>query len=339
MNRQKPAVTEKCPIGQMGKEAMVRKEKDSTVQSALRRQEALAWGENALRDARIADWKSDSWILYEYVTGMSRAKFLAESTQMMPRKEWERYQSLVQRRKKHIPVQHLTGEQQFMGLSFLVNEHVLIPRMDTEILAEQAEHYVKERMRRLEMSKEETAPKLQVLDVCTGSGCIAISLKKRNKNLCMTAVDISVQALQVAKENARRHGVEIRFEQSDLFGVFKQSEKYAQLPQFDLIVSNPPYIPSAVVDELEEEVRLHEPRLALDGTEDGLEFYKKITGQGGAFLKENGMLFFEIGHDQAEKVSRLLEETGFDQICVIKDLAGLDRVVCGIWRKKKCLIG
>lgn len=247
----------------------------------------------------------------------------------MPKREQAAYQELIQKRKEHIPVQHLTGEQEFMGLSFLVNEHVLIPRMDTEILVEQVERYARERLKQRKEMGIEKQPGLQALDLCTGSGCIAVSLKKRNESMDITASDVSLQALHLAKENARRHGVNIRFEQSDLFEVFKQSEKFAQFPQFDFIVSNPPYIPSAVVDLLDEEVRFHEPRLALDGAGDGLEFYKKITRQGGAFLKENGMLFFEIGHDQAKAVCALLEENGFEKIHVIKDLAGLDRVVYG----------
>lgn len=285
------------------------------------RWEILNWAEETLQRAGIVDWKSDSWILYEAVSGIRPIDFLLKKSERMPLEEVERYQNAVIKRTSHIPVQYITGEQDFMGLTFEVNEHVLIPRMDTEVLVLEVEKYIGQAK--------------NVLDMCTGSGCIAVSLKKRNEQLKVTAVDYSAHALEVAKKNSRNLGVEIDFYWSDLFEVFKQSKKDINSEQsenniqFDIIVSNPPYIPSKVIEGLDEEVRCHEPRMALDGTEDGLEFYRRITRESKEYLSSRGMLFYEIGHDQGKAVSDIMETEGFCDIQVIKDLAGLDRVVYG----------
>lgn len=276
------------------------------------RQDVLRWGEEKLQECGIADWKTDAWLLYEEVTGISRAMFFIKNKEMMPENEKEQYESLIRRRMEHVPLQYITGRQEFMGLEFQVDEHVLIPRFDTEVLVLEVEKYLPERHK--------------VLDMCTGSGCIAISLAKRNPQLEVSAVDYSAEALAVAMKNGENLGTSIRWYHSDLFECLRQQET---IETYDIIVSNPPYIPSAVVDGLDEEVRAHEPRMALDGTEDGLEFYRRITKESMEFLAENGMLFYEIGHDQAEEVSAIMQAEGFKNIQVIKDLAGLDRVVYG----------
>lgn len=219
-----------------------------------------------------------------------------------------KYLDLIQKRAMHIPLQHLTGRQEFMGYVFRINEHVLIPRQDTEILVEEALKYVQADM--------------EILDLCTGSGCILLSILKMVPGLTGTGTDISEQALLVAEKNRADLGLEkeAKFRKSDLF---EQVEG-----RFDRILSNPPYIPSEVVDTLMEEVQRYEPRTALDGGEDGLYYYRKITEQSPAYLKPEGMLFFEIGYDQAEAVMELMKQD-FTNIHVVKDLAGLDRVVYG----------
>lgn len=285
------------------------------------RQEILHWGQQQLANARIADSQTDSWLLYEAVTGMDRMHFLMKNREEMPQQEIQQYEDVIQRRCQHVPLQYITGNQDFMGMTFRVNENVLIPRFDTEILVLEAEKFLSDKKR--------------VLDMCTGSGCIAVSLKKRNPQLEVTAVDCSEAALEIARENGRLLKADVCFCQSDLFEMFKQTEQLKnnkqlqQQVQFDVIVSNPPYIPTEVIRGLDEEVRCHEPMMALDGTEDGLEFYRRITRESKTFLAEEGMLFYEIGHNQASAVSAIMETEGFTKIQVIKDLAGLDRVVYG----------
>lgn len=209
-----------------------------------------------------------------------------------------------------------------MGLEFKVNEHVLVPRQDTECLVEEAFSFLK--------------PGLRLLDMCTGSGCILISLLKlceqKNPKVWKTlpvygaGVDISEDALYLAKENARKNQVKAVWYQGDLFHALEEKNG-----QFDIIVSNPPYIRTEVIASLEEEVRLHDPWIALDGREDGLYFYRKIIAGSTSYLKQGGRLLFEIGHDQAVDVTALMEMHGFGQIQVKKDLAGLDRVVSGVY--------
>ena len=225
----------------------------------------------------------------------------------MPEPEREKYMALIERRASHIPLQQITGEQEFMGFSFMVNDSVLIPRQDTEILVEEA-------CRR-------TRPGMRVLDLCTGSGCIIISLAKLCPGIRAEASDFSGEALQVARENGARLGVQIKWHKGDLFSEIQD--------RYDVIVSNPPYIPTAQIQTLSEEVRLHEPYQALDGKEDGLYFYREIAGRAKHYLKPEGWLLFEIGWDQAPEVKEILKKSGFSEIQVKKDLAGLDRVVSG----------
>lgn len=224
----------------------------------------------------------------------------------------ERYEQAILARAERIPLQHLTGCQCFMGLEFKVNEWVLIPRQDTETLVECV----------LEENRDKNSA---ILDVCTGSGCIAISLAKLGEYRSVTALDISKEALKVAEANREtilgEEKERLRLIKSDMFEGLEPKE------QFDVIVSNPPYIPSEVIKGLEPEVRDHEPRLALDGEEDGLKFYRILAERSMEYLKPGGRVYMEIGFDQGKDVSELFEKAGFEGLKVIKDMAGLDRVV------------
>ncbi len=269
-------------------------------------QEANKYGEELLQQAGIADATIDAWYLLEYVTGINRAMYFLNMQKQLSEAELEQYQAYLEQRKNHIPLQHITGVQEFMGMNFAVNEHVLIPRQDTEVLVEEALKVLQ--------------PEMQVLDMCTGSGCIIISLSKMGK-IEGTGVDISVEALDVAKKNNANLDASVTWIQSDLFENVEE--------RYDMIVSNPPYIRTAVIEELKEEVKFHDPYIALDGKEDGLYFYRKIVEESTKYLKDNGMLYFEIGHDQGQDVKNLMEEAGFSEVLIKKDLAGLDRVVFG----------
>ncbi len=233
--------------------------------------------------------------------------------------EYECYVNYIEERKTRRPLQYITGEQEFMGLPFLVNENVLIPRQDTEILVEEAMRHLHDGMR--------------ILDMCTGSGCILLSLLYYSNDCSGLGVDISDKALQTARQNAAhirtlKKEIDVTFIQSNLFENLADNEEYAGA--FEMIVSNPPYIQSHVIDTLMPEVGQYEPRLALDGKEDGLYFYRSIIEQAGKYLAGGGELFFEIGCDQGRDVKKMMEEAGYKEVEIIKDFAGLDRVVCGI---------
>lgn len=277
-------------------------------------EEAYRLGNDVLNEAGVPDAGTDAWILLEHVTGVSRTRYYVNPRQVLSKEEEERYLSYIEKRKKRIPVQHLTGVQEFMGLEFIVNEHVLIPRQDTEVLVETV--------------REDLEPGMRVLDMCTGSGCILISLMKRMQTvsgedgIAGVGADLSREALQVAEENASKQKVGAVFVESDLFDKVEGT--------YDIIVSNPPYIRTSVIKELQEEVKLHDPYAALDGKEDGLFFYREIIKKSKEYLKKGGRLYFEIGHDQGEDVKKLMEEAGFSEVTVKKDLAGLDRVVFGV---------
>lgn len=270
-------------------------------------------GVRRLAEAGIEEAKIDAWYLLEYVTGIDRASYYGDPDKEIRREKEEQYFSYISKRCERIPLQHLTGEQEFMGLPFFVNEYVLIPRQDTEVLVEEA-------LRKM-------SPGMSILDMCTGSGCILLSLLSFNKKYEArgTGADISPQALEVAEKNAGRLCIEASFIQSNLFESLDLGEK------FDLIVSNPPYIPTAVIEELQTEVRLYDPYIALDGREDGLHFYREIIKNSVSYIKKGGWLMFEIGYDQAESVSGLMKMCGYENISVKKDLASLDRVVMGMY--------
>lgn len=271
--------------------------------------EAYEYGQQQLNNAHIDEAKLDAWYLLEYATGMSRTMYYLHMDEEMDAKQVTMYKEYIEMRAHHIPLQHITGVQDFMGLTFHVNEHVLIPRQDTEVLVESVLHIMR--------------PGMNILDMCTGSGCILISLLKLGANSTGVGVDISKEALDVAKENAEKIGVDAKFLQSNLFSEVDG--------RYDVIVSNPPYIRTEVIEELAEEVKFHDPCLALDGKEDGLFFYRNIVKESPNYLKKNGKLYFEIGYDQGEAVRTLMEEAGFREVMVKKDLAGLDRVVFGVY--------
>lgn len=271
--------------------------------------EAYEYGQKQLQLAGIVDADLDAWYLLEFVTGISRAMYYLKMQESVSEEHEVLYRKYIETRASHIPLQHITGVQEFMGLEFLVNQHVLVPRQDTEVLVESV----------LEVLK----PDMRVLDMCTGSGCILISVMKLHgtSTICGVGVDISKEALKVAQANGERIGVKADFIQSDLFENVDG--------RYDVIVSNPPYIRTAVIEELKEEVKCHDPFIALDGKEDGLYFYRKIVEESGTYLKDGGKLYFEIGHDQGKDVKNLMEQAGFTGVTVKKDLAGLDRVVFG----------
>ena len=216
------------------------------------------------------------------------------------------FDEYIERRAKHIPLQHILGTASFMGLDFKVSSDVLIPRQDTETLAET-------------VLDEENDTDIELLDLCTGSGCLAIALNKLGNYRKVTASDISEAALKLAAENAALNKAGIEFIHSDMFKSISGS--------FDVIVSNPPYIETAVIAELDIEVREYDPMSALDGGKDGLDFYRIIAEQGAKVLKPGGRIYLEIGYDQGEAVSELLRTHGFSDVRVINDLAGKERVV------------
>ena len=273
--------------------------------------QAYEYGQEQLKNAEIDDAALDAWYLLEYVTGVSRAMYFLDMNREISLEQETKYRSYVATRAKHVPLQHITGVQEFMGLEFLVNEHVLVPRQDTEVL--------------VECVLEDLKSGMHILDMCTGSGCILLSLLKLcgMSNVKGVGVDISEEALKVAKQNAEKLEVNARFISSDLFCDVEG--------KYDVIVSNPPYIRTSVIEELKEEVKFHDPFIAWDGKEDGLYFYRRIVEESPKYLIKGGKLYFEIGHDQGEDVSKLMKDAGFVDVTVKKDLAGLDRVVFGMY--------
>ncbi|MBE5958555.1 MAG: peptide chain release factor N(5)-glutamine methyltransferase [Lachnospiraceae bacterium] len=273
-----------------------------------------------LQKENIADAVNDAWLLSEYALSINHQKYYMDMNITVDDDQREKYMELVAKRAAHIPLQHITGHQEFMGIDFIVNENVLIPRQDTELLVEKALELIEGKSRQL--SSEGQEKEFKILDMCTGSGCIAISVKKicdeKNIPVKMTAADISDKALEVAKQNAKMNETEVTFIQSDLFENVSEN--------FDFILSNPPYIPTKVIGELEVEVKEHEPFNALDGLEDGLHFYRLITDEACNLIKENGYIVYEIGYDQGELVSDILRKKT-TYVKVYKDLGNNDRVV------------
>lgn len=351
--------------------------------------DVLNYGKKILKNAGIVEADLDAWYLFEQIFGISRAQYflcarenIAGSTaqkiavqeqhgdllesgnaldcaELWLKEKLSAYENALKKRAARIPLQQIIGQQEFMGLSFFVNEHVLIPRQDTETLVEL-------------VLQEQKDKDISILDMCTGSGCIAVSLKKLGGYAHVEGADISEEALKVAKRNSEeilenndvnndavnsrteqiqnctnltnnqnkqdnseermvsevRRGSQtgVTFRHSDMFSSFRETE------QFNVIVSNPPYIPSAVIEELEPEVRDHEPRGALDGTADGLYFYRILAEECAKHLTPGGHVYFEIGYDQGAAVKELLDIHGFKDTRVIQDLTGKDRVVCGTWQ-------
>ena len=294
----------------------------------MTRREAYDYGVEQLEAEGIENADCDIRILLEDLCGVDREELFIQGDKVISRRESEIFMNAVNRRMGHYPVQYITGKQEFMGLTFSVNQNVLIPRMDTEILVEEV--------------LKELMDGSRILDMCTGSGCILLSLLYYSNDCEGVGVDISQEALDVAKDNSGRLILDDTFDLLFQTGgkgkkhldeekrEFIQSNLFNDVKgRFDIIVSNPPYIRSDVIPTLMEEVRDYEPMLALDGKEDGLYFYRKIIEKAPAYLNPEGKLFFEIGYDQADDVVLLMEEAGFKDVVVVKDYAHLNRVVWG----------
>ena len=288
--------------------------------------EMLTMGEKQLMDSDIADATRDCKILYCYMMDIPFSKIILEYQNMLQDRLCEKYFELIDRRSSGEPVQYIMESQEFMGLEFIVNENVLIPRQDTETLVEDALEIINTGTLRGE-DMDVKRKEWDILDLCTGSGAIGVSLARIANKVNVTCSDISEGAIKVAKENAQKHGVakSVKFEQGDLFKPFS---KHFRKQKFDMIISNPPYIKSSIIPTLQKEVCEHEPISALDGGESGLDFYERIVSGVGSHLRKSGVLLLEIGHDQGEAVSGLLSRNGeFTSIRVLKDLANRDRIV------------
>ena len=270
--------------------------------------EAIVLGEKNLQQADIADAKTDSWLLLAMACKIDHTYYYMHIDEELIDEQVREFEELIRLIAERVPLLYITGEQEFMGLTFHVNSNVLIPRQDTETLVEEALKVIK--------------PGMKVMDMCTGSGCVLISILKNAHDVEGIGYDISKQAINVAKENAKFNEVPAVFERSDLFEDVVEND-------FDVIVSNPPYIPTDVVATLMPEVSQFEPREALDGKGDGLYFYSKILEQCKNYMKQDGYILFEIGCEQGDAVSTMMRLAGFSEVRVIKDLARNDRVVMG----------
>lgn len=323
----------------------------------------LKHGETALQEAGVVDYKLDAWYLFEAATGLSKQLYFMEMTTEATERIEAKYNKLLKRRTNREPLQYILGSQVFMGLDFEVNEHVLIPRQDTENLVEEVNKIIKvmKESRQTkdiqgqnevgkassasdDASDDNTPAEIDILDMCTGSGCIIISLVAMNEGVYGTAVDLSSEAISVARRNAMNNSVtdRVEFYVGDLFdGITEHKEqkvvraglsctKYGPARQtFDIIVSNPPYIPTAEIAKLMPEVGDFEPMMALDGDEDGLRFYRQIAADAPDFLKDGGYLIVEIGFDQGQDVRNIFLENNFADVRVIKDYQDNDRIVVG----------
>ncbi|MBD5459788.1 MAG: peptide chain release factor N(5)-glutamine methyltransferase [Lachnospiraceae bacterium] len=275
----------------------------------MRYRECYEKGVRRLQEADVPEAGLNALLLLEYVCGTGRSDLLAHGDRPLSLGQMEQYEEMFAKRAKRMPLQQITGEQEFMGLAFRVNRNVLIPRQDTEILVEQALKALK--------------PGMRILDLCTGSGCILISLLAFAPECSGLGVDISAGALEVAVENAERILAE-----GSMRADWLQSDLFEQVEDvYHVITANPPYIPTGALEGLMPEVRDYEPVLALDGREDGLFFYRRIAREAERYLCRGGMLFLEIGAEQASDVRQLLAQNGFADIKVYQDYAGLDRVV------------
>lgn len=286
-------------------------------------QQLLWQGVQELNKAGVPDPQLDARYLLLEVFHLNLASFLALKARELGKDEetegkCREFMRLIEARAGRTPLQHLTGTQEFMGFEFLVNEHVLIPRQDTETLVEL-------------VLQEQKGKDAALLDVCTGSGCIAISLALMGGFRDVTALDVSREALMVAARNAQRllkeHEGDFNLIESDMFERLEPDRRY------DIIVSNPPYIPSHDIEGLEPEVRDYEPRMALDGRADGLAFYRILAEGCKKHLAPGGCVYMEIGFDQGLPVRQMFEAHGYVQVEVMKDMAGLDRVVRAGWKE------
>ena len=317
-----------------------------------------------LQNAGIEDFEYESWVFLDWKLHIDRAEFYMNPNRDVKEELLAELESVLKQREQRVPLQYLMGECEFMGYDFYVDERVLIPRQDTECLVELAVESIRKKgietrqkqnlseadysgdtakedivefhenhgtqqfeKRGAENRKpEQKSTKVKVLDLCTGSGCIGISVTKLCPDTEVTLADISDGALSVAKKNAQNLDANVTLIKGNLFENIEG--------RFDYILSNPPYIPSEVIEGLMPEVKEHEPRLALDGEADGLSFYRKIINEAPEYLNPDGRIYFEIGAEQGEDLTRLMNERGFSEVKVHKDLAGLDRIVTGIYSRK-----
>lgn len=263
------------------------------------------------KENEIPEPENDTRMMMEHFLGITRNDLMIHGDKEVT-DNLEAYDKAIERRCTREPLQYIIGSASFMGLDFKVSPAVLVPRSDTEILVE-------------EILKDLHSGS-RILDMCTGSGCILISLMNYSNECIGVGVDLSTDALEIAEYNASQlvPDKDVSFINSDLFEALGEADK------FDIIVSNPPYIASAVIEELMPEVRDYEPRMALDGTEDGLYFYKKIVENSEKYLKSGGLLAFEIGYDQGEAVKQLMLDYGYNEVEIVKDYSDMDRVVKGI---------
>lgn len=282
--------------------------------------EVLKYGREFLIDNNIDP--REARLLLAYSMGIDVDNLIKYSE--CDEKQYQAFIDVLNRRSKCEPFAYIKGEKEFMKLHFKVNKHTLIPREDTEILVQKAIEIINsyyEANKVVSINKKQNS-KMRILDMCTGSGCIAISIAKYVSRCVVDAVDISKEALQLATQNAKINEVKVKFIKSNLF------EKVDNVNKYDMIISNPPYIESDTINELQAEVK-YEPKIALDGGKDGLYFYKKIASESKKYLKLDGVLLFEIGYNQAQSVTNILKENDYKNIEVIKDLSSNDRVVLG----------
>ena len=313
--------------------------------------ELLKIGTTALTEAEIDNAAYDSRALLKYIFDLDETGLILNGNSEADLEKAEEYLSLIRKRAEHYPLQYIMHSTGFMDYLFYVDENVLIPRSDTEILVEEVLKY---------LDKEHKDRPVRLLDMCTGSGCIGIScfLERKEKGVTddVTLADISEGALSVAGRNARELGADVKPVRSDIYDTLNNyliidnvvspldnndgkrqlndaNAKGDSADMFDVIVSNPPYIRSDVIPTLMEEVKDYEPVIALDGDRDGLKFYRRIIGEAPKHLRSGGAIYLEIGFDQYEDTRKLLVDAGFNDIKMFKDLAGLDRVVCGILKQ------
>ncbi len=277
--------------------------------------EVYRHGTDNLSAAGISEAALDARLLLEFITGHDTNTLYAHPETEVSDEEAERYEMMIKERAAHIPLQHLTGECDFMGIGFRVSGKALVPRQDSECLVEEAMRYVEDGSR--------------VLDLCTGTGCLLLSLMHYKNGIRGIGTDVSADALEVAAANLKMlekdgglNGGDARFYEGDLYDALDGIEE-----RFDYIISNPPYIRAADIKELAPEVRDHDPYIALCGGDDGLVFYRRIAQGAPEYLNRGGMIFFEIGYDQADQVKEILAGEGFSGIEVIKDYCSRDRVV------------